>query len=160
MNKQEIHRCLVDQACKELESITISAKSSFSTATSDQHRAEGKYDTFKLESSFLSRGLARRVAELTTAMEALQGIPLPDLNQTSPVQIGALVRLKCADGKPVVLLLGTAASGESISVSGEEISVVNCSSPLGQAVLNKRVGDTFEIKTGKATHSFTVQTVE
>ena len=90
MNKQEIHRCLVDQAKIELESITISAKSSFSTATSDQHRAEGKYDTFKLESSFLSRGLARRVAELTTAMEALQGIPLPDLNQTSPVQIGAL----------------------------------------------------------------------
>ena len=56
-----------------------------------------KYDTFKLESSFLSRGLAKRVAELTNALESLQEIPLPDLDRTSPAQAGALVRLKCDD---------------------------------------------------------------
>ncbi len=160
MNKKNIHRRLVDQAQKELASITVSAKSSFAAATSDQHLAEGKYDTFKLESSFLSRGLAKRVAELTHALESLQGIPLPELDRTSPVQVGALVRLKCDDGKPLILFLGTAAGGETIIVGGKEISVVSAGSPLGQAVLDKRVGETFEIKTGKATHAFTVLSVE
>jgi transcription elongation GreA/GreB family factor len=160
MNKKDIHRRLVNQAQKELESSTLSAKSSFSAATSDEHRAESKYDTFKLESSFLFRGLAKRVEELTNALESLQGIPLPELDPTSPVQVGALVRLKCDDGKHLVLFLGTDAGGETIIVGGKEISVVSCSSPLGQAALAKRMGDTFKIKTGKATHTFTVLSVE
>ncbi len=160
MNKLDIHRRLVDQARTELESITVSAKNAFATATSEQHRAEGKYDTFKLESSFLSRGLAKRVAELTNALEALLDIPLPDLDRTSPVQAGALVRLKCDDGKPLALFLGTGPGGEALMVDGEEISVVSSGSPLGLVVLGKRMGDTFEITTGKATHAFTVLSVE
>jgi transcription elongation GreA/GreB family factor len=160
MNKKDIHRRLVEQAQQELEAITVSAKSSFAAATSEQHRAEGKYDTFKLESSFLSRGLAKRVAELTNALEALQAIPLPKLAPNSPVQVGALVRLKCDDGTPLVLFLGTDAGGETIIVGRKEINVVSSGSPLGQAVLNKRVGDTFKIMTGKATHTFTVLSVE
>lgn len=43
---------------------------------------------------------------------------MPDLDRTSPVQTGALVRLKCDDGKPLALLLGTGPGGDALMVDG------------------------------------------
>jgi len=159
MTKKDIHRRLIEQVQKELDAITVSAKKSFAAATSDEHRAESKYDTFKLESSFLSRGLAKRVEELTIALTSLQALPLVKLGAKSPVQPSALVRLRDGDGKTLALFLGSDAGGETIRVNGEEISVVSAGSPLGQAVLDKHVGDTFAIKIGKFAHTFTVLSV-
>ena len=160
MNKTDIHRRLIEQVQAELETITVSAKKSFAAATSDEHRAESKYDTFKLESSFLSRGLAKRVEELTNALKSLQALPLVKLGAISPVQPSALVRLQDGDGTAMALFLGSDAGGETIDVNGEEISVVSSGSPLGQAVLDRRVGDTFAIQIGRFTHTFTVLSVE
>ena len=144
----------------ELESITVAAKASFATATSDEHRAENKYDTFKLESSFLARGQAKRVEELTSALESLQMLPLQELHNASPIQLGALIRLKAEDGAISVLLFGYAAGGETVLADGEEVVIVTSRSPLGQAVLGKIVGDTFEFKMGNDRHTFTVLSVE
>ena len=144
----------------ELESITVAAKASFATATSDEHRAENKYDTFRLESSFLARGQAKRVEELTSALESLQMLPLQELHNTSPIQLGALIRLRAEDGAVRVLLFGFAAGGETILADGEEVVIVTSRSPLGQAVLGKTVGDTFEFKMGNASHTFAVLSVE
>jgi transcription elongation GreA/GreB family factor len=160
MTKTDIHQRFIDQLTGELESATVVAKQSFATATNDEHRAENKYDTFKLESSFLARGHAKRVEDLAAALESLQMLPLKPLNKNSPVQLGALVRLKSTDGDSRTLLFGSAAGGETIAVEGEEIIIVTSQSPLGQAVLGKITGDTFNIKIGKATHSFRVISVE
>lgn len=159
MTKKDIHKRFIDQIAAELESITTAAKSSFDVATNDEHRAESKYDTFKLESSFLARGQAKRVEELAHALDSLQMLPLKALRGKSPVQLGALVRLKAADGETRTLLFGSAAGGETIVVDGGEITVVTSGSPLGQAVLGKRVGDTVDIKIGPASHTYQVESV-
>ena len=160
MKKRDIHRLFVKRLAAELETITAAAKASFATATSDEHRAEHKYDTFKLESSFLARGQAKRVEELTTALESLQMLPLEKLHDTSPIQLGALIRLKADDGTTRVLFFGYAAGGETVVADGEEVVIVTSRSPLGQPVLGKTVGDTFEFKMGNDRHTFTVQSVE
>jgi len=160
MTKHEIHQLLIAQVQHELESITAAAKKSFATATSEEHRAEGKYDTFKLESSFLSRGLAKRVEELTRALDSLQQDPLPALKATSAVQLGALVRLKAKDGTTRTLFLGADAGGETITADGEEITIVTAHSPLGKAVLGKHVQESFDFKIGAATHILTVVSIE
>ena len=160
MTKQEIHRLLIAQVQHELESITAAAKKSFATATSEEHRAEGKYDTFKLESSFLSRGLAKRVEELTRALDSLQQDPLPALKAISPAQLGALVRLRAEDGTTRALFLGADAGGESITVDGEEITIVTARSPLGAAVLGKHIAEAFDFKIGAVTHNLMVVSVE
>ena len=160
MTKRDIHRRFIRRLTTELESITAAAKTSFATATSDEHRAENKYDTFKLESSFLARGQAKRVEELTHALECLQMLPLKALHGTSPIQLSALVRLEAGDGERRTLFFGFAAGGESIVVAGEEITMVTSSSPLGQALLGKAAGDVFDIKMGGATHTFKVVSVE
>lgn len=157
--KEAVHRRFMDQLTAELESITAAAKESFATATNEEHHAEHRYDTFKLESSFLARGQAKRVEELTNALDSLQMLPLKALDDTTPIQLGALIRLKADDGSTRVLFFGSAAGGETIIVNGEEITIVTSGSPLGQAVLGKIVGDTFGLKMGGATQTFTVLSV-
>ena len=105
MTKTDIHHHFIAKLTAELESITAVARKTFATATSDEHRAEHKYDTFKLESSFLARGQAKRVEELASALESLQLLPLKDLDSTSPIQLSALVRLKASDGGSRTLFL-------------------------------------------------------
>lgn len=159
MTKKDIHRRFIEQLTSELAAITAAAKQSFATATDEEHHAENKYDTFKLESSFLARGQAKRVEELTEALDSLQMLPLKKLHNTSPIQLGALVRLKAEDGTMRTLLFGSAAGGETIIVNRQEITVVTSRSPLGQAVLGKTVGDTFDVKIGPASQTLTVLSV-
>ncbi len=157
--KRAIHQRFIEQLTKELSAVTASAKSSFAAATDDAHRAEHKYDTFKLEESFLARGQAKRVGELTAALESLQALPLGDLPQGSPVQYGALIRLVAGDGSISTLLFGSAAGGETIEVDGEAITVVTPQSPLGQALAGKQAGEPLELKTGRAIQTFKVESI-
>ena len=160
MTKQEIHQCFLDQLTEELDALTAATKNTIATATDKEHQAEDKYDTFSLESSYLARGQAKRVDELTDTLERLQLLPLKELNDTTPIQLSALVRLEATDGETRTLFFGPAAGGEEIVINGEEIIIVTSSSPLGQAVLGKVVGDSFDIKMGIDTQTFTVMTVE
>ena len=159
MTKKDIHQRFIARLAAELETITAAARKSFATATDEEHHAEGKYDTFKLESSYLARGQAKRVEELTSALQSLRMLPLQALNDTSPIQLGALVRLVAADGAQRTLFFGAAAGGERIVVDGEEIMIITSRSPLGQALLGKIVGNTFDLKIGIDIHTYTVMSV-
>jgi len=160
MNKRDIHQRFIDQLTAELESITAVARKSFATATSEEHHAEHKYDTFKLEASFLARGHAKRVEDLASALESLRILPLRRLSQSSPIQLGALVGVKSSNGEIRTLLFGSAAGGETISVNQDEVTIVTSQSPLGQAILGKTAGDTFSLKIGAATQTFEIMSVE
>ena len=160
MVKQDIHRSFINLIASELESLTAAAKNSASMATSEAHRAESKYDTFSLESSYLARGQAMRIEELTLALQRLQALPLNDLDDTAPIRLGALIRLETSDGVKRTLFFGPAGGGEKLIADGEEIVIVTARAPLGSALLGKTVGNTFDFKIGKATQTFTVISVE
>ena len=160
MTKKDIHQCFVDQLTSELESLTAAAKNTIATATNKEHHAKSKYETFSLESSYLARGQAKRVEELTDALERLRMLPLKKLNDTAPIQLSALVRLEASDGEKRTVFFGPAGGGEEIIVDGEEIIIVTSRSPLGQAVLGKTVGDAIDIKMGIDAQTFTVVSVE
>lgn len=160
MTKADIHQAFIDQLRSELESITAAAKNSINVATNQEHQAKSKYDTFSLESSYLARGQAKRVEELADALERLEMLPLKDLDETSPIQLSALIHLEAGDGEKRCLFFGPAGGGEEISVNGEDVIIVTSSSPLGQAVLGKKVGDSFQMKMGIDTQTFTVVSVE
>ena len=160
MTKSEIHKAFIGQLSLELESITNAAKSTFATATDEAHHAEGKYDTFSLESSYLARGQAKRVEEISTALDRLQMLPLKEFSGSDPILLSALIRLQTATGERRTLFLGPAAGGETINIDGEEIMMITSASPMGQAVINKKVGDSFSLEIGPQTQHLTVLSVE
>ena len=159
MTKQQIHQLFIDQLTEELEAVTAATKSSIDTATNKEHQAKSKYDTFGLESSYLARGQAKRVEELIDALDRLQMLPLKELDDSSLIQLSALIRLKSKSSETRSLFFGPAGGGEAITVEGEEIVIVTSRSPLGQAVLGKSTGYTFSIKLGDTLETFTISSV-
>lgn len=160
MTKEGLHRRFVNQLVSELETLNVAAKNSVSMATNEAHRAESKYDTFSLESSYLARGQAMRIEELAYALQRLQSLPLKTFSENAPIQLGALLRLASGDGNKRTLFFCPAAGGEQITEDGETVCIVTAQSPLGRAILGKTVGDTFDFKIGKVTQTLTVVSVE
>ncbi len=160
MTKKNIHQKFIEKLTSELTAITAAAKESFATATSEEHQAKNRHDTFKLESSFLARGQAKRVEDLTNALENLHMLPLRKLPSKSPVQLGALVRLIAGDNTTRTLFFCSTAGGESITAGSEEITIVTPQSPIGQAILGKITGDKIDVKIGFTTNTYTVKSVE
>ena len=160
MTKQDIHQQFVKKLSSELDTITAAAKASISTATSEAHHSEGKYDTFSLETSYLARGQARRVEELRQTLERLGQMPVKVLDESDPVRLSALVRLQSTSGETRALYVGIAGGGESVHANGEEVVIVTSQSPLGRAVLGKTKGETFSINLAGTEHRFTVLSVE
>ncbi len=160
MTKQDIHLQFIRQLANELDTITSAARSSIATATSEAHHAEGKYDTFSLETSYLARGQARRVEELRQALERLHLMPVKALDANDPVQLSALVRLQAPNGEMRALYFGSAGGGERIQVDSEDIVIVTSQSPLGRAVLGRTIGEHFTINLAGNKQTFTVLSVE
>jgi len=161
MTKKDIHCLFIAQIRAELDSTTTAAKETIATATNEAHHAEGKYDTFSLESSYLARGQAKRVQELSDSLESLQQLTLKEFDKTTPILLSALVKLESTDGKDRrTLFFGPCAGGESITADSETIVIITSRAPLGKAILGKKVGETFEIKMGPIPQTFKIISVE
>jgi transcription elongation GreA/GreB family factor len=160
MTKKDIHRLFVEKLSSELESLTAAVKNAISMATDEAHRAESKYDTFSLESSYLARGQAQRVEELRYALDRLHALSVKELCGESPIQHGSLVRLASSEGKTRTLYFCPGGGGEQVAADGEEVCIVTAQSPLGKAMLGKTAGATLEIKIGRVTQTWRVAAVE
>ena len=113
-----------------------------SAATHEEARPENDKDTRGLEQSYLARGHAQRVAELETAVAVVETFAPRSFTEDDAIALGALVELE--DGRTLWL----APHGGGVELSGG-ITVVTPTSPLGKALLGKRVDD--EIEFGKRT---------
>jgi transcription elongation GreA/GreB family factor len=100
------------------------------------------------------------VEELRTALDRLHAISVKALTRESAIQHGSLVRLETDDGNVRTLYFCPGGGGEQVTVDGAEVCIVTAASPLGKAVLGKRLGETFEIKIGRNLQTFRIADVE
>ena len=84
------------------------------TATDREHKAQNKYDTFGLEASYLARGQAQRVEDLTEALARLRAMPLRAFGDGEGIQSSALVEVENAEGERDLLFLVGAGGGEEV----------------------------------------------
>ena len=112
-------------------------------ATHEQAKPENDKDTRALEQSYLARGQAMRVEELTASVVEVQNMPLRGFRDTDPVALGALVTVHDGD-EPRSFFM--APQGEGSTLAGSRIQVVTPRSPVGRALLGKRVGDECALK--------------
>ena len=111
-------------------------------ATSDESKAEGKYDTRATEASYLARGQAERVVQLRDLVVWYGSLDASRRLKT--VQLGALVGL---DGEqPQVLFVGPV-GGSRVTVEGVEIKTISLASPLGRALRGLSDGDELTYQT-------------
>ncbi len=115
-------------------------------ATHAEAKAENDKDTRGLEQSYLARGVAQRVVELEAAVADVTRLELRTFGDDDPAALSALVTVE-EDGTQRRFFLAPAGGGSELAGG---VQVVTTSSPLGRALLGKRIDDEIEVKlTGK-----------
>lgn len=135
------------------------AKDAREAATHEEAKPENDKDTRALEASYLARGLAGRVADLSATLQALKALSARPLDEDAPVSSGALVALEDEDERRQVYLVAPLGGGARVTVAGVEVRVVTPQAPLGEALLGKRVGDDVELRTPQGLRELVVVSV-
>lgn len=128
-------------------------------ATHEEARPENDKDTRGLEQSYLARGHAQRVAELESGLAAVAGLEPRDHAPGAPISVGALVTVS-ERGERRRLWIAPSGGGLTLTEGGHPVTVLTPSSPLGRALLGKRVEEECELGSGKGTRTLEIESIE
>lgn len=153
MDKQALKTELIAQLEATLATARIAHASAIEGSTHEEARAENDKDTRGLEQSYLARGQAQRVAELEAAVGDVTALALRTFAPTSVVALSALVTIDEDDQQFFIAPAG----GGGVLVGG--VQVVTPSSPLGRALLGKRIDDEIELQLPGKLRSFAITAI-
>jgi hypothetical protein len=126
-------------------------------ATHEEARPENDKDTRALEQSYLAGGEARRVEDAKQGLADIRGLGVRAFGEDDPAALGALVTL--VEGDQTLVLL-VAPYGGGVRLDAGRVQVVTPRSPLGMAVVGKRVGDECEFAAAGRTRMLSIRAVE
>ncbi len=146
MNKLTVLEAVLVHLEEDLRRLYAANEDASAGATSSEARAETKWDTCGLESSYLARGHAQQFKALAANVHELRGTPLP-IFIGKPIGVGALIEVK-QGGAAMLFFLLPCGGGIEVTVEGREITVITPESPVGSALLEKKQGDTYSFRAG------------
>ncbi len=146
MNKSEIVERLIQDLEARLNLLIRAAVDAREAATGDEAKAENKYDTRGLEASYLAGAQAKRSEELTLELYNLKKYVLRKFDDTTPINLTALVTVLMNGEQERRFLILPYAGGSKIKIENEEIFVITPISSVGKLLLGKTVGDSFDLK--------------
>ncbi len=163
IDKERVLEALRRQVAEDLQAITRSQQASHQGATHEESRAENAKDTRALESTYLARGLAERVAELRNAATALATLVTRHYDPDEEIGLAALVTLELerGDAEPQIehYFITSLAGGLQLEIAGHEVVTLTPRSPLGRALLGKCSDDEVEFRTPQGPRVGTVLSV-
>ncbi|WP_265596252.1 hypothetical protein [Verrucomicrobium sp. BvORR106] len=139
VNKETLVQEIIAVLATQMDAYTRAARDAYAAATDPGSRAENKYDTRSLESSYLARGQAIRVAETEESLVTYRSMRCRPFGEEEPAALGALVQLSGPEGNSFYFL-GPSAGGTEVMHEGSEVLVITPSSPLGQLLVGKKKG--------------------
>lgn len=149
MDKTLILAKIIESLEADLEKATAAALESAESATHEESKSEGKYDTRGLETSYLATGQAQHALELKEALATTRAFSPPEFDSSSPVALGAVVQTLSSQGREL-FFVGPASGGMDFPTDdGETITVVSPKSPIGSELIGCKVGDRLSAGGGK-----------
>ena len=155
LEKREIILALEAEIARESAIIAKAARDAREAATHEESKPENDKDTRGLEQSYLARGQAQRVAENEAAIGDVNALALREFGPKASIAMSALVTVD-EDGTELVVFLSPAGGG---NVLAGGVQVVTPSSPLGRALLGKKVDDDVELQLPGKLRSFVVSAI-
>jgi transcription elongation GreA/GreB family factor len=145
-------RSLVDQLATRLRQVALTAQRAGADAAEAAREAatpaERREDArVALEYGSLARGQTRRAERVRAELAALDGFHPAALARNARVALGAIVEVESDDGQGRTFFLAPVGAGMELIVPDGDgfLSVVTPASPLGRAVLGRRVGETVDV---------------
>ena len=159
-SKAALWQALAARLSEDLDALRHAQRETQKAATHEEAKPENDKDTRALEQSYLARGQAVRVEELTQGVASVIALPLRDFAEDAPIALGALVTLENDEGSSLRVLLSPAGAGLRLSDAEGEVRVITAASPLGKALVGARAGDSPEYVGPAGTTAVTVLSVE
>jgi transcription elongation GreA/GreB family factor len=141
-DKQALKTELLAALTKTLEALEQAHADAAEGATHAEAKPENDKDTRAIEASYLARGQAMRVEALRTGVAALKVMSTEPLDAEGQVVLGAYVEVEEDDA---TLRFFLAPEGGGSKLARGTVQVVTPGSPLGQALLGRREGESFEL---------------
>lgn len=158
MDKRTIIREIQTGLANELQSIVESAKAAHDAATNAESRAEDQHDTRGVEASYLAGAQAARVAEIHRLITVFKFFPIRDFTEKDLIGPGALVELELNNTRAFYFIVPQG-GGLVVRVDGNAVQVITPQSPIGDALMARKVGDTIEIDSRAGTRKYKVISV-
>jgi len=111
------------------------------------------------ENGAMARAQDRRLREAEAAVEQLLGFKPPVWKSNAPIATGALVEIEDEEtGEGRTFFLAPIGAGVTLAGPGGDgfLSVVTPASPIGRAVVGRRVGDTVDVMIEGHERSWTI----
>ena len=158
ISKVAIVRRIVEQLTEEVALLADASRTMHADASDEQNKAEDQYDTRGLETAYLASSQARLATETEEALALYQSLELQKFSSNTPIDLTALVELDC-EGERAIYFLGPKGGGLAIRHKREEILVITPTSPLGEQLLGKKVGECVKLQTRGPGQEFRVISV-
>lgn len=140
MNKAVILQSILNSLREEFVNFLESSKKTRAGGSDSESKSEGKYDTRSTEENYLADGLAKQAQAAADAAAAYDKLVLVPFQADTPIDIGALIQLEFPD-ETSWFFFGPAGGGIEVEYEGETVTVFTPESPLGQQLLERKVGD-------------------
>ncbi|MEM7677639.1 MAG: GreA/GreB family elongation factor [Myxococcota bacterium] len=148
MDKKPLFAALLTQLNEELAIVKSAAAAAREGATHEEAKPENQYDTRALEQSYLAGAQTARAESLSQAVASVELFEPPALGPDDPIRVGAAVVVD--DGQEVRrYLLCDFGGGTKMKVGEQRWWVITPGSPLGRALVGRRVGDVIERRVRK-----------
>jgi hypothetical protein len=148
MNKTALLRAVITELENDLRRQQAANRQASAGATDGEARAETKWDTCGLESSYLARGHAMQFKALAADLQELRTFMIP-VYTGLPIGVGALVETELDKEKMLCFLL-PCAGGTELVFEGQHVSVITPASPIGAALMDKKKGDRYSFRAGSS----------
>jgi transcription elongation GreA/GreB family factor len=155
VDKKDVVARIREELEGQLRVLLQAAGAARDSATSDEARPENEYDTRALEASYLAGAQKGRAEELKALIRSYEFLPVRAYKKADPIGPAALVTLEGEAGK-ATYFLGLEGRPLTIKLGGKTIQVVTPSSPLGEALEGRKVGDTVEVEARGSTREYDV----
>jgi len=149
---------LISRLKKELQDLTQAAKEAHLAAVHEENKAEDKHDTRGIEASYLAGAQAQRVKEIKEIMDDYSAFRWPSYSSDDAIDLGALVELSYESKRSFYLLMNKG-GGVSVMASFGPVLVVTPHSPLGEALIAKKITETVEVEVQRKTREYEVVSI-
>lgn len=158
MNKQKILLAIVEQLEKDLVALKEAALATYDAATNEESKPENEYDTRGLEASYLAGAQAKRVADVEELIYIFKDLKVKNYAAGEAISSTALVEVALNGRKSLVFIIPKG-GGLLLQAEGHSIQTVTPTSPLGEALIGLKAGDTASVETGSKVRDYQVLAV-
>lgn len=153
IDKKLIINDLVARLQKELKEVEEAAASARELATHSESKQEGKYDTRSIEAGYLAGAQAKRAEEIKLDIQMLEDLDIE--SKPDQLQLGSLGLIRHNKAEKFYFLSSTA-GGTIVDVNGQGILIISVFSPIGDAAIGMKVGESFEVETPREIREYKV----